>query len=98
MSQQGALLALVFVACIAERPIAAWLWRRGRLSDRTAALLLVGRFPACVALILLIMGVDPLLSVVVIVPVTVISALFHRLLRDSMVDVRRELDRRQGRP
>jgi hypothetical protein len=43
---EAVVLALVIIAAVASRPIEMRLWRAGRLSDRTTAVLLLGRFPA----------------------------------------------------
>jgi hypothetical protein len=46
------------VAAVMSRPIEARLWRAGRLSDRSATILLLGRFPVFCCLGALILGAD----------------------------------------
>jgi hypothetical protein len=53
---QGILVALLILAAALSRPIEVRLWRAGRLSDRTATLLLLGRLPVMVFLFGLIQG------------------------------------------
>ena len=45
MTPQTILLALLVFALIATRPFEEGRWRSGRISDRTAAMLVVGRLP-----------------------------------------------------
>ncbi|HEY0443923.1 MAG TPA: hypothetical protein VGC90_06860 [Candidatus Limnocylindrales bacterium] len=47
-------ILLILVAFLASRPLEIWLWRTGRIPDRIAALLLVGRLPLFVAVIALV--------------------------------------------
>ena len=46
-----AVILLILVAFLASRPLEIWLWRTGRIPDRVAALLLVGRLPLFVAVV-----------------------------------------------
>lgn len=64
------LLLLVFVA---SPLIDAWLVRTGRLSVRTASVLLVGRVPLLVALIWPLVGGDLLILVLVEVPLILMA-------------------------
>lgn len=57
---QGVLVVLVIVAAVISRPVEARLWRAGKLSDRTTAILLLGRFPVVVFLFAVISGGPPL--------------------------------------
>ena len=84
---QGVVVALVIAAAVASRPIEARLWRAGRLSDRTATIMLLGRFPVLCFLFGLITGA----SLAVVVGITAVAlcpaALLYRfilgLLRDD---------------
>jgi hypothetical protein len=75
---QGLLLALVLVGAVASRPIVIRVWRAGRLSDRSAAVLGVGRFPVLALVFGLILGLPPLL-IAALTAIGVLSAvLFYR--------------------
>ena len=58
---QAVLVALVMLAAVVSRPVEASLWRAGRLSDRTTAVLLLGRFPVVVFLFGVIGGAEPMI-------------------------------------
>jgi hypothetical protein len=57
---QGLLVVVVVLAAVISRPLEVRLWRAGRLSDRTTALLLLGRFPVLVFLFAVLVGGQPL--------------------------------------
>ncbi len=62
------LTPLVIVLAVASRPIESRLWRAGRISDRTLALLLLGRFPLFVVLVALTAGgPSPFLLVLIVI-------------------------------
>lgn len=90
---QGVLLLIVVIAAIVSRPLDMWLWKRGRISDRTAAVLLVGRFPLVALLILPIMGVDLLLTALILIPILLIGRLLYPSMLVVMDDTRQELRR-----
>jgi len=52
------LLSSVILAAVLSRPLELRLWRDGRLSDQTTAILLLTRFPAMTFLGLLIVDVE----------------------------------------
>jgi hypothetical protein len=55
---EGFLIGLLLIAAVMSRPIEARLWRAGRLSDRMATILILGRFPVICCLAALISGAD----------------------------------------
>ena len=71
---------LILVALVASRPIDARLWRAGRISDRTAATLLLGRFPVVVAIGALATGGVSMLSLGLIVLAGLVTVPFYPLL------------------
>lgn len=75
---QGVLIALVIVAAVLSRPVEARLWRAGKLSDRTTAILLLGRFPAVVFSFAVIIGRAPLLVLAVTALAVIPPLLFYR--------------------
>ncbi len=60
MTPQVILLALLIFALVATRPLEERRWRSGRISDRQAAILVVGRLPVLVVGFVVITGRDPL--------------------------------------
>lgn len=56
---QALLVVVVILAAVVSRPLEVRLWRAGRLSDRTTALLLLGRFPFLVFLFAVLGGGQP---------------------------------------
>jgi hypothetical protein len=86
---QGVVFVLVIIAAVASRPIEARLWRAGRLSDRTTAILLLGRFPV----LCLVFGLMTGASLPVLVGITALamvpSALFYRFTLDLLRDQKR---------
>ena len=81
---QGALTVLVIAAAVISRPIEARLWRAGRLSDRTTALLLIGRFSVVVGLFAIIDGGAPPLVAGVTLLGLVPAAMFYRFTLDLL--------------
>lgn len=88
------LIALVIAAAVLSRPIEARLWRAGRLSDRTTALLGLGRFPLVCCLFALLSGA----SLPLVVGVTLIAVLPGALFYRFTLDLLREQGRERGRP
>jgi hypothetical protein len=84
---EGLLIALVIVAAVISRPVEARLWRAGKLSDRTTAILLLGRFPVMVFLFAVISGGASLLVLVVTALAGLPALAFYRftlgLLREQ---------------
>jgi hypothetical protein len=84
---QAVVFAIIVIAAVASRPIEARLWRGGRLSDRAAAVLLLGRFPVLCFLFGLMAGASLPLLIGITAVGMVPSALFYRrtlgLLRDQ---------------
>ena len=72
------LVALVIVAAVISRPVEARLWRAGKLSDRTTAILLVGRFPVVVFLFAVIGGGAPLFVLAVTAMAALPALAFYR--------------------
>ena len=87
------LIVALFVLAIVSRPIEVRLWRRGRISDRTTALLLLGRLPAFVLLSGLILGWDPLVTLSSTILLVVVELLGYPLIRTLLKDVRREQEK-----
>ena len=75
---------LVIVAALASRPIEVGLWRRGRLSDRALALLLVGRFPVLVGLLSVMGGVPPSFTLLLIAVGILPCVIAYPLVRDAI--------------
>ena len=83
---EGVWVVLLMVAAVASRPIEARLWRSGRLSDRTAAILMLGRFPALAFFLGLLSGASPLLVLAVTALALLPPVVFYR----SFVDLLRQ--------
>ena len=81
---QVILTALLIVAAVASRPIEARLWRAGRISDRTAVILLLGRLPVLVLLFGVIQRYE--LTFVAFTTATALIAplVFYRLALDML--------------
>lgn len=73
-----AVVVLIFVGFLASRPIEIRLWRAGRISDRVAALLLVGRLPLFVALIAIVDGASPGVFLLVVAASAIGPLLLYR--------------------
>ncbi len=83
---QGALTVLLIAAAVISRPIEARLWRAGRLSDRTTALLLIGRFPVVVGLFAIIDGATlPFVAGITFLGL-VAAAMFYRFTLDLLCE------------
>jgi len=84
---EGLLIASVIAAAVISRPVEARLWRAGKLSDRSMAILLVGRFPIVAFLFAVISGAVPLLVLAITVVGLLPAVAFYRstlsLLRDQ---------------
>lgn len=89
------LIGVVVVAAVALRPLVAWLWRRGRISDRTAAILLISRFPVFGFLVMLIGGMPLLVVALVTLPLVVVARFFYPFTRTLMADTSHERIREQ---
>jgi hypothetical protein len=83
---QGVVLVLVVIAAVASRPIEARLWRAGRLSDRTTAILLLGRFP----ILCFVFGLMAGASLPVLVGITAVAMLPMALLYRFTLDLLRD--------
>jgi hypothetical protein len=90
MDLRTVLWLIVFVAAIVSRPLDVWLWRKGKISDKTAAVLLLARLPVVVFLALLIGGASLLLAAAVILPLILIERLLYPFMRTVMEDVHRD--------
>lgn len=75
MTPQTVALALLVFAMVATRLWEEGRWRAGRISDRTNALLVVGRLPLLVLGFGLIAGLDPVLTLVLTGVAAVAAAL-----------------------
>lgn len=76
-SMQPVLAAVLLIVAVLIRPIAVRLWRAGRMSRRTAMILVFGRFPALVFTYGVITGAAPLLivalSALAVVPTLIVG-------------------------
>lgn len=86
---QGVVFVLIVIAAIASRPIEARLWRAGRLSDRTTAILLVARFPVLCFVFGLLAGASLPLLIAITALAMVPPALFYRFTLDLLRDQKR---------
>jgi hypothetical protein len=84
---EGLLIASVIAAAVISRPVEARLWRAGKLSERSMAILLVGRFPIVAFLFAVISGRCALLVLAITVVGLLPAVAFYRstlsLLRDQ---------------
>ena len=85
---EGLLIGIVLVAAVVSRPVEVRLWRAGRVSDRTAALLLVGRFPVIVLLFGLIHGGSLPITIGLTALALLPAALFYRFTLDALRQTR----------
>ena len=77
-------VAVVIAAAVASRPIEARLWRSGRRSDRTTALLVLGRFPL-LAFIFGLMSGGPILLVLALTALALLpTVVFYQPLGDLL--------------
>jgi len=84
---------IVIVAALASRPIEARLWRAGRLSDRTTALLVLGRMPALVLSITLIEGASIAFALVLTALACLVPAIAYRFMVDLLKEQRAEREK-----
>jgi hypothetical protein len=80
------LVVLSVLVIVASRPIEVRLWRAGRLSDRTLALLLVTRLPLIVGLVSVAQGLNPLLTALLVGATLATGLLFYRFALDVVRD------------
>jgi hypothetical protein len=76
---EGIVVVLVILAAVISRPVEVRLWRAGKLSDRTAALLLVGRFPILGFVFAVLVGGEPLFVLAITGLATLTALAFYRL-------------------
>jgi len=77
---------VVIVIAVASRPIETRLWRAGRISDRTLAVLIVGRFPVLTTVFAALAGASlPFLAVY-----TVVGAIPGLLMYRFVLDLIRQ--------
>jgi hypothetical protein len=76
----GVLFWVVLIAAVVSRPVEARLWRAGRISDRTTAILLLGRFPVVVFLFAVLAGGGPLFVVAFTALATLPALAFYRFM------------------
>jgi hypothetical protein len=74
----------VLIVAVASRPIEVRLWRAGRLSDRTAALLIVSRFPIVTALYGVASGAPLALAVGITMGSCIFPVLMYRTVLDNI--------------
>ena len=90
MTPQNIVLALLVFALVATRLWEEGQWRAGRISDRTSALLVVGRLPLLFFGFTLFTGQD----IVVVVGATILGALLAAVLYPLVVRRLRRLANR----
>ena len=76
----GVLFWVILIVAVASRPVEARLWRAGRISDRTTAFLLLGRFPVVVFLFAVLAGGGPLFVVAFTTLATLPALAFYRVM------------------
>ena len=91
----GWLVAVLLVALLASRPIAARLWRAGRLSDRTATILVLGRFPTVGLITCLATGASPVLTIGLTAFCVLPMAVFYRFFMNLLAEQREERRKEQ---
>jgi hypothetical protein len=82
---------LIVVAAVASRPIEVRMWRAGRLSDRTLAVLLLGRSPVLIALFSLLIGGPPMVILFMVAISLVPGVFLYRWLLGIIQGQAREL-------
>lgn len=81
------LVIALIVGAVLARLISIRLWRAGRISDRTMALLSVGRFPVIGLLFGLIVGLDPVLLLALVAGSLLVAAIVaYPTIRDLLAD------------
>ncbi len=88
MTPQTILLALLVFALVATRPFEEGRWRSGRISDRAAALLVVGRLPVLALGFALITQREPAVALAMTGIALVIAALVYPLVVGRLRRVR----------
>ncbi len=88
MTPETIQLAVLVFALIATRPFEEGRWRAGRISDRTSALLVVGRLPFLVVGFALITEREPAVVLGMTVISLVIAALIYPLVVGRLRRVR----------
>lgn len=83
---QGALIAIVIFAATISRPIEVQLWRLGRLSDRSTALLLVGRLPVVAFLFGVILGGSLPRTIILTLLAVLPVVFFYPIVLDALRD------------
>jgi len=83
---EGALVAVVMVAAVVSRPLELRLWRAGRLSDRSTAILLIARFPVVCFVLGLIVGASGPLLIRITALAVLPGLLFYRFTLDLLRD------------
>ena len=86
---QPVLVAVLLIVAVLIRPIAVRLWRAGRISRRTAMILVFGRFPALVFTYGVITGAAPLLIVALSALAVVPTLIVRGPLMDALGPARR---------
>ena len=83
-------VVVVLIVFLASRPMAARLWRAGRLSDRTTTILVLGRMPALVLVVCVAQGAAPLLTAGLIAASLLPMAPFFRFAMNLLAEERAE--------
>ena len=83
---EGLLVALVIAAAVISRPIEMRLWRAGRISDRTLAIVGLARFPIIAFLFGLILGASIPLLILITAVAIVPGLMFYRFMLDFIRD------------
>jgi hypothetical protein len=78
------ILVIVIVIAIASRPIESRLWRAGRISDRTLAVLIIGRFPVLSAVFAVLSGASGTFLVLFTIVGAVPGLLMYRFVLNSI--------------
>jgi hypothetical protein len=79
---EGLLVALVIVAAVISRPIEVRLWRAGKISDRTLAIVVLARFPIVAFVFGLIAGAPIPLLILITALAIVPGLMFYRFMLD----------------
>lgn len=79
---EGLLVALLIVAAVISRPLEVRLWRAGRITDRTLAIVTLARFPIVAFAFGLINGAPIPLLILITALAVVPGLLSYRLMLD----------------
>jgi hypothetical protein len=79
---EGLLVAVVIVVAVISRPIEVRLWRAGRISDRTLAIVGLARFPTLAFAFGLIVGASIEIVVLITALAIVPGLMFYRFMLD----------------